>query len=951
MINLFDLSAGMTSTKVLTDRAHRDGSPVYRNRQDVKRTADPANVCVEDKLGASTRSSSSNKSNASPMKMLLAKEISNEVEWKKKPPSVVARLMGLEDDLPDREPVLHSAKRNLRRSHSLDNLAATDRPLQQQEQHHYSKTTRDIHIGPKETVEFKDVYEVCEDPLRKHHLQDQTFPRGRSSENKSNIRMEVVRQKFMEAKRLATNENLLHSKEFQEALEVLSSNKDLFLKFLEEPNSVFSKQLNGLHTMPAPPQTKRITVLKPIKSVENKGVGETRTHRVSKENELVMGMTHQRSHSAEDTFSQPTRIVVLKPSPGKPSRTHARLTPRAAPSELTERTDFYGGLEDDASTLGSREVLHGSVQYLPEGRHRRDESLLSSVYSNGYGGDVSSFGRSEVDYIDEEGGSLSDSEVVSPVSRHSWDYIKRYSSPFSGSTFSRASHSRSPESSVIREAKKRLSERWSMVAYNEISQEQVQLPRSSSTLGEMLSLQEAMKEEAVAGINSVSSSRPCGTENELGRQATCMSTLREEDENGEISPRNLARSKSVLVSSSMFDNIAVSAQSENSEGCKTSKVATRSGKGKFSFKGKVSSFFFPRSKKLTKEKTTLSSDSSNERVEVTSLGSMRSETDHNLGADEQMAFCKDKADNSTIETIVSSKDVGSIEVPVSSDCPSGYIEELRSNGSVKCIRDQPSPTSVLDASFKDSNSNEPDSSRSTSSCSERVALRSPAIESVARSLSWEDTNSRSLLAGSPKFSDVDDDDDELECHALVQKIVSSAGLGNLQLSMVFTGWYLPDCPLDPALCDKFLNRKQEAAKSRERRSNQKLLFDCVNMALVEIGQDALLSTYPWSKAGFGAWRETLCQDLGEEVWSLVRDWLYVAGRSVANEDDNAGTMLERIVQQEVEGRGWMKLMRSEADEITKQIANGVLEELVGEAVEDLAICFPQQSIPMQMSNL
>jgi hypothetical protein len=53
------------------------------------------------------------------------------------------------------------------------------------------------------------------------------------------------------------------------------------------------------------------------------------------------------------------------------------------------------------------------------------------------------------------------------------------------------------------------------------------------------------------------------------------------------------------------------------------------------------------------------------------------------------------------------------------------------------------------------------------------------------------------------------------------------------LGMVFTGWYLPDCPLDPALCDKLLDRKEEAAKSRERRSNQKLLFDYANMTLVE----------------------------------------------------------------------------------------------------------------------
>ncbi|VAH49403.1 unnamed protein product [Triticum turgidum subsp. durum] len=942
MINLFELSTGMASTKTLSDRAHREDSPVRRGPTDIKRTVDPAKVCIEEET--STRSSLSSKSDASPMKKLLANEIAKEVESKRKPPSVVARLMGLEDDLPAQEQALHSAKSNLRRSHSHDKYAATKKALQQQEQRLYNKTTRGNHIGPKETVEFKDVHAVCEEPLTTHQLQDQTSLGGRSSQNKRDKRIEVVRQKFIQAKRLATDENFLHSKEFQEALEVLSSNKDLFLKFLEEPSSVFSNPLYGQHTMPAPPQTKCITVLKPFKSAENKGARESRTHRVDEENDFVMGKSHKRSHSAEDTFSKPNRIVVLKPSPGKPNRAHARLTPRSSPFEPIQRTAFLGDLQDGTSTLGCTEVSGASVQYLPEDRRRRDESLLSSVYSNGYNGDESSLSRSEGDNIDD-GGSLSDSEVVSPVSRHSWDYIKRYSSTYSSSTHSRASHSHSAESSVIKEAKRRLSERWTTVACDEISQE-VKLPRTSRTLGDMLSIRETEKEETVAVINSASSSRSCGTKNELAMQASSVSTL-SEDETRESSPRNLARSKSLPVSAAMFDNMVVSA---NSQGCETPKVDARQGKGKLSFKGKVSSFFFPRSKRLAEEKTTLPSDSFGEKVQVTFLDDKRSETNSDLQFDEQIAFCNDKADNSTIPTNCSLNDVGSMEAHVSTDCPSGYNDELRSNAGLKSMRDQPSPTSVPDASLEDSNTNEPESSRSTSACNERVALRSRAIESVPRSLSWEETYSHSPLH-THHLNSSNAEDNESECYALVKKILSSAGLGNLQVSMVFTGWHSADCPLDPALCDKFLDRKEEAAKSRERRSNQKLLFDCVNMALVETGQEALIRTYPWSKACLGARSEALSQDIGEEVWSHVRDWLYGAERLVANEYGDAATMLERIVHQEVEGGGWMKSVRSEPDEMTKQIADGLLVELVGEAMADLTVCFPQQDLAMPMSNL
>ncbi|CAN6249289.1 unnamed protein product [Urochloa humidicola] len=918
MINLFDLRAGMSNSNMLTDRPRRDVSPASRSRPDVKRTVDPAKVYAEDKLGSGNWCSSSNKSNASPLNVVLAKETFKELESKKKPPSVVARLMGLEDDLPGQEPTLQSAKRNLKKKHVNGNLAERNSLQQHQEQCNSSMTTRDIYVGHKETVQFKDVYEVSEEPLRTYHLQDQTFPRAISSRSKRDIRMEIVRQKFMEAKRLAANEKLLHSKEFQEALEVLSSNRDLFLQFLEEPNSTFSKQFAGLHRSPSPPQTKRITVLKPNKSVGNEDRREIRTQRINDENEHVMPRTHQRSHSAEVTFSQPTRIVVLKPSPGKPSRTMARITPRAVPAQPTEQTGFYGGLEDD--------------NYLPDSLHRRDESLLSSVYSNGYGGDESSFSRSEADYIDEDD-NLSDSEIVSPVSRHTWDHIKRYNSPYSGSTFGRTS--RSPESSVIREAKKRLSERWASVACNEINQEQMQLPRSSSTLGEMLYLRGAKKE--TCGMGSVSSNRPCNAENELTLQATCISTFVDNERDGQNSPKNLARSKSVPVSSSMFDNIAPNGPSSNTEACKTSNVVTRSesDKGKSSFKGRVSSFFFPKSRKQSKGKITLSA-SSNEKVEVTCFGSMKPDASHNISADENMPFHEDKDDSSTTTTICSSKDIVSTEVPISSACPSGGL-----NGSC----DEPSPTSVLDVTFEDSNINESESSRSITCDNERIALRCDAIESVTRSLSWEDTSSLSPLLGIAKLTPLPSvDNDELECVAFVQRIISSAGLGDLQSGMAFTGWYLPDCPLDPALCDKLLDRKEEAAKSRERRSNQKLLFDYVNMALVEIGQDTLLRAYPWSRVPSMVWKETLSLDLVEEVPRHMRDWLCGSGKFAVNENDDASTILERVMQQEVEGRGWVKSMRWELDGITELIAREVLEELVEETADDLANCSQQQEM-------
>jgi hypothetical protein len=180
----------------------------------------------------------------------------------------------------------------------------------------------------------------------------------------------------------------------------------------------------------------------------------------------------------------------------------------------------------------------------------------------------------------------------------------------------------------------------------------MQLPRSSSTLGEMLSLRGAKKE--VGRMGSVTSSQPCDAENELTLQASCKSIVTENEGDRQSSPKNLARSKSVPVSSSMFDNIAQNDPSSNSEGCKTPNVATRSDKGKPSFKGRVSSFFFPKSKRQSKEKMTPST-SSDEKVEVTCLGSMKPEAAQNIGADENVSFHEGEDDSLTTQTICSSK--------------------------------------------------------------------------------------------------------------------------------------------------------------------------------------------------------------------------------------------------------------------------------------------------------
>ncbi|CAN6252339.1 unnamed protein product [Urochloa humidicola] len=911
--------SGVTS---VIGQAPGDGLPVQRIISDLKKITNP----VEGKPGANG-SSSSRKSNATSLKLLLEKEMEKEVESKRRPPSVIGRLMGLEEDLPTEELIARRTKMDLTRD-----LNASNKTLHGKEHHQCIRLKTQYHQLHDETIEYNNIYEVSEQQSGTSYFQDQTSLKGCTSENKSK-QFDIVQEKFIKPKCFATEEKLLHTKELQEALAVPCSNKDLFLEALEEHNS-FSRQLSGLHTNQAPPQTKRITVLKPIKSVETNGIRQSRTEQVSKQNVLKMRKFHQIPSSKEETSYQPSRIVLLRPTPGKPGISKAKLISRESSFQLINRNSLNGSVYYNQAAIGSSGLVHGIMQRQQDRCHQRDDSFLSSAYSNGYGGDESSFSDSEVDYssgseIDyiEDGGTLSDSEGGSPLSKHSWN-CRTFEGPYSSSSLSKTSHF--SESSVIREAKKQLSERWAVVTSDETSQEQVRSSRRTCTLGEMLSINEAKKDDISTEILPASSNWSCTLDNEPTPRSTYVTSSRKNGENGERSPRKLPRSNSVPVISSTFDNMVADVQASHSNSRKL-KMVVVSNKGKSSLKGRVSDFFLSRSKKPTRQKSTYHpSDCIAERLEACIIRA-RPDYNHNLDANEKALGCEDRIDSFSTQISTSMSERSSIGATMSSDCPRGSLDKLRVSKGLNSNRDQPSPTSVLDAPSEDSSCNEPETSGRTS---KNTISRSSAIETVACFLSWDDTASESHLLCTPRTASLmsDVDDDESECHVLVQNIMSSAGLGSSQSSMVFTGWHLPDYPLDPVLCNK-------VSQLREQSSYRRLLFDSVNIALMEIGENALLSTFPWSKRHSRTWRNTSSPDFGVEVWSILKDWIYGARMFVVSRRDNAGIMLGRIVKQEVEGRGWANSMMLQVVDITEHLEGGVMEELVEEAVLDLAVCF------------
>ncbi|CAI9297381.1 unnamed protein product [Lactuca saligna] len=821
MVNLFDLNTSLGANRLLTEKPHYEGSPVSRCQSDVSRTR-----VVEDRMNdkmilseLAKSPSNKKKSNGTPIKMLIAQEMSKEEAPKQSPSNLVAKLMGL-DTLPERHQLGSASYRsnnNQRgsRSHSgsLDFI---------QKEHGFLETREHDEIINQSC---KDVFEIWQQSPQKG--------RHKESKSKNEKNMALVREKFMEAKRLSTNEKHRQSKQFQDALEVLNSNKDLFLKFLQEPNSLFSQHHHLQSSLP-PPDSRRITVLRPSKLVD--------AHKLNKNGNQIneaLQMSHCNYKLNDKSPTQPTRIVVLKPSSTQPPH---EMTSVESPPSTSNDDGFYGDLEEDAKETTTQSGL----------RRDENETILSSVFSNGYIGDESSFSKSEVYYA---AGNLSDSEVMSPISRHSWDYVNRFgSSPYSSSSFSRASCS--PESSVCREAKKRLSERWAIMSLNGSVQEQRHVRRSSSTLGEMLALSDMKKEECC--------------ENRQGSSGDVNKAQGDDDS----SPKTLVRSKSVPVSSgSIMGQVSESLKVKKSD----AKDLTKEKSVKSSlFKG----LFFSKSRKSSKQKSLKDDEHQSSR----STGDDGSECINDVNGPLRKESCQGPAED---------------------------LPELGTFGNANENQEQPSPSSVLELQLEE------DDHTAVYSCSAKLKEngvdpikfnnlidKSPPIGSISRTLSWDESSVGPMTPVPGKTWSPEEE--EQEYFLYVQTLLSVAGINGSS----------PENPLDPSLRDTYMSLTDNhpvavvhRSKQRQQKSTERLVFDCVNEALRGVHVDQV-----WERMKEWISGEERCVWDGddEDVGSMAVERVVrreVVGRGWV---EDLGLEIDDIIKKEIEE----KLVEELVEELT-----------------------------------
>uniref|UniRef100_A0ACD5WT17 Uncharacterized protein n=1 Tax=Avena sativa TaxID=4498 RepID=A0ACD5WT17_AVESA len=473
---------------------------------------------------------------ATRMKLVIDDEVSRDVTARHTSPGIVGRLMGL-DIMPSLG--LNQDTCNGNRLQGISPGNCGDKSGNCSEKYALSgdvprKTSTD------EILEFKDVFEVMETT----GLKNRNSNTCSGHDKVNNADLNFVRQKFMEAKRLSTDESFQRSEEFNNALEALVSNKDVLMEILQESNNVATSDLSGLGCSPSS-GLNRITLLKP--SRRNKFIEADVVYTPKDDTERCFHTAKEAKHSPrkqphikptpeEETGSfrqklsrssyrdcidkriSPTRIVVLKPYLDKTQNMEGAF-PLTEDMFCSSSRRTEACLDDGIETQPAEESMPPiSTGYSDAPRHRTKGSReiareVSMQMRKAVRGDVSGKQKLSPDI----GTSNQDDQIsllASLAKLKSSAALQRSSvlCDASDAPCVGTSPTHSTKRSIRKEARRRLSDRWKVAHQHQHPSQDANM---FSTLGDML----ALSDKEVS--NFTSGAAPCRQwpERELHRDA------------------------------------------------------------------------------------------------------------------------------------------------------------------------------------------------------------------------------------------------------------------------------------------------------------------------------------------------------------------------------------------------------------------------------------------------
>uniref|UniRef100_A0A1J3I470 DUF4378 domain-containing protein n=1 Tax=Noccaea caerulescens TaxID=107243 RepID=A0A1J3I470_NOCCA len=791
-----------------------------------------------------------------PMKSLLAQEMSKQKESKKRSPSIIARLMGL-DVLP---PQSSSSSHRQQQHTTVENHQGRSGGGGSSYDGGYKSLRRSSKSSEQK---FKDVFEVL-DAKQAAESNRNLYHQGKvnAAANLTQAELAFIRQKFMEAKRLSTDDKLRHSKEFNDALETLDSNKDLLLKFLQHPDSLFTKHLHYLQSIPHKPhhgQAKSPNSQRHVDSLKTQKVDKDLLRKSHRSPHQHGGGSHTR-HGSYDTIDltneelgkrselQPTKIVVLKPNLGEPryaGRTFASPSSSSDEFRADRRlpcTSNHGRQKSNEDIRLSRQSSRDSGEFSKIMSRQRKASCgngkamsLDNSRFRGYAGDESSSGSD----------SASESELV-PVT-------SRTRTAFHRNNYHRSFPSKSATSSVSREAKRRLSERWKLTHKYE---QEIEISRSG-TLAEMLAtsdrearpasfngliFEEGISKRVESSIQWSESPEPVGISSRDGWKGSCS--------------RSFSKSKTIMNQESTFGYTIVlpkelinrdglvkgsSSHQWESQSFLSSKSRPASHKSHSSYNSSPEVNISPKLTKflymndgIQKEKLSPSKARCSFSVDADS-----DTEDSSASEDIKTAMSSEAPDLSTV-TSLTDPDIS--RMPTEDVCHSSVPEpqsrEISKEG------EQPSPVSVLEA-FDDDVS-------SSSECFESVSADLQGLRMQLQLLKLESAahNESGMLVSSDEETDQEElstiTDEAMITQDLGEKDWKSLYLVDLLANSRFSDTDdtidMATTPVDPSLFDD-LEKKYSTVKTSNR-LDRRFLFDQISRELIQILKQ-FSNPHPW----------------------------------------------------------------------------------------------------------
>ncbi|XP_050385347.1 uncharacterized protein LOC126801904 isoform X2 [Argentina anserina] len=326
LINIFDFRHGRPNWKMISDKRHGSkqaidtGSP--RNKFEVLSGLDEDHQGTFESNGETTATAASDACKPS-VKKLIEEEMSSEQDMKKEinTDEVASNQTDASRSMKDQKRTKKTRKKsrdmdtyNLIGSETLEPVCSCN-----QKQDHKSKTNRGVdEIIEEVCCQIHQKYTSVTHDLNGEAPVKSNYKHSDLEEKLCMTIKEFMNQKFTDGKNLTEDQKIQHFRELMDALETLSSDEELFMKLLQDPNSLLAKYVLNLQDSQRE-KDQESKAVKESNTTEKLEDSKLREELVIRKQRYFFGKKSKPQEKepaeANENLEASKRIVILKPGP------------------------------------------------------------------------------------------------------------------------------------------------------------------------------------------------------------------------------------------------------------------------------------------------------------------------------------------------------------------------------------------------------------------------------------------------------------------------------------------------------------------------------------------------------------------------------------------------------------------------------------------------------------